>query len=343
MNREKLSVLYRQSLRRQSYFWADYPSCLQISTSNLCSSLTGVMCDYCYPQHRIACKADTEDQLSLAEIEWILADIGRYGKHLSFYTLFLDNDGLADDRLPEILRAGKRLAPGKRNQTFTCGTLTDRAGMLCDSNLDWVCFTVSAPNAMIYRQVYHADKFDSVIRSMRYVDEHRLSNQALEVHYVITEKNIAGMRAWWDFMGREFPCWKRVFSPLVSSYDNVWSNRAMGALSMQVQVDAIRAVDYEARFWDPLTTSLNQPCVLWNNASVNAHGFLLQCCNWADYTQHNYGNIRDFMAEGRSIRDYWMERLANKQRNNLCRNCNLRRPDYKKRLDAMSVNVRLRV
>lgn len=342
MNREQLSIIIHQNILGQPYYWADYPGCLQISTNNICTSKTKVMCDYCYPQHRIATKQDYEDTLQMDMIEWVLKDIGKYGKYLNFYTLFLDNDGLADDRLPDILKLGKQYAPDKKTQTFSCGVLTEKAHLAVDRNLDWFCITLSAPNPEVFKQIYHADKFANVIETMRYVTEHRHSGQQLEVHYVITEKNFDGMLDWWNLMAKHFPEWKRVFSPLVTSYDNTWSNNAMGKLTMQQQVEAIRAIDYESRFWDPLTTALNQPCVLWNNASINAHGYMLQCCNWADYRQHNYGNLTEYMKEGRSIRDYWMERLANKQRNNLCRNCNLRREDYQQRLNRIAVDIKVK-
>lgn len=342
-NREALSILARQNLLGKPYFWADYPGCLQISTNNICTSKTKVLCKYCYPQHKIAVGDDYEDQLCMETIRWILKDIGKYGKYLNFYTLFLDNDMCGDERLPEILRMGKKYAPGKTNQTFSCGAVPELAHLACDRNLDWFCVTLSASNRELYKQVHGGNRFDDVLKFMRYVTEHRHSNQRLEVHYVITETNFGGMRDWWELMGKEFPDWKRVFSPLVASYDNVWSNSAMGNLSMTDQVNAIRAIDYESRFWDPLTTSLNQPCVLWNNASVNAHGTLLQCCNWADSKLHNYGNVKEYMDEGRSIRDYWQERLANKQRNNLCRNCNLRRADYQQRLSRIRTYHKLQL
>jgi hypothetical protein len=61
----------------------------------------------------------------MEQIEWLLKQIGQYGKNMWYYTLFLNGDGLTDKRLPEILKMGKHFAPGIKNQTFTCGTNTN--------------------------------------------------------------------------------------------------------------------------------------------------------------------------------------------------------------------------
>lgn len=327
---------------KKPYEWSSFPCVLQIDISNYCGlKYSHINCAYCYPQHKIACGEWKYHEMPMEQIAWLLKQIGEYGKNMWYYTLFLNGDGLTDPRLPTILKMGKKYAPNTRNQTFTCGTQCQNAEWLCDSNLDWICVTCSASNSETYKRVHCGDQFDNVMRTMRYVTEHRKSNQELEVHFVITQNNFGDMQRWYSFMGREFPEWRRVFSPLVASYDNSPSKRALGNLTLEMEEKAILDVDPNAKFWNTHTTGLRQPCVLWNNGAVTCDGYLLKCCNWADYLQHNYGNVADYMREGYTLKDYWMQRLANKHNNVLCRSCNLKHPQAKHRLNNISVDVRV--
>ena len=325
------------------YQWTDFPCVLQIDISNYCGpKYSKIYCEYCWPQSKI-CSGDWKHgEMPMEQIEWLLKQIGQYGKNMWYYTLFLNGDGLTDPRLPEILKLGKQYAPNIKNQTFTCGTNTENAWMVCDKNLDWICVTLSAPNSEVYKKVHRGDQFENVIKTMEYITEHRKSNQILEVHYVITENNFGYMKKWYDFIGAKFPDWRRVFSPLVASDDNGPSKKAMGNLTLEQEEKAILALDPNSKFWNTQTTGLRQPCVLWNNAAVTCDGFLLKCCNWSDYHLHNYGNIADYIKEGYSLKDFWMQRLANKHNNPLCRSCNLKHPQAKQRLDNILVKATLR-
>ena len=347
---ETARLIWRQYALGKPYYWSNFPLVWQIDTNNYCGpKYCGVLCEYCYPQWRIATGKNHYQEMPMHQIKWILENIGRYGGVMrdvkragygwGFYATFLNGDGLTERRLPEILRYGKKVAPGIDTQTFTCATLPENAWMLCDANLDWVCVTLSAHTQELYRKVHRGDKFDKVLETLRYVTENRKANQHLEAHYVITKTNFAYMRDWYDFMGREFPEWHRVFSPLVRSFDNTPSAKAMGDLTLQQQEEAIRKINREAAFWNIETTCLRQPCVLFQNASVEADGTLLQCCNWADSKIWNYGNVADYMEQGYTLQDYWKARLANKLNNPLCQSCNLRHPQWKQRLDKISINV----
>jgi radical SAM protein with 4Fe4S-binding SPASM domain len=97
-------------------------------------------------------------------------------------------------------------------------------------------------------------------------------------------------------------------------------------------------VDPSTKFWKRNLATLRQPCVLWNNCAIDVDGWMLQCCNWSNLG-YNYGNIKEYIEEGRSLRDYWMERLANKQRNSLCRSCNLKHPNVCNRLSDIKVRM----
>jgi pyruvate-formate lyase-activating enzyme len=341
--RETSDFILRHKILGKPYYWTDFPLVFQIDISNYCGpKYSGVFCEYCWPQWKI-CKGDwIHGEMPMEQIDWVLQQISKYGKDMLFYTLFLNGDGLTDPRLPEILKLGKKYSPHLPIQTFTCGTKTENAWMLCDENLDLVCFTVSAHTPDLYLKVHRGNQFANVLKTMDYVTANRKSNQKLEVHYVITENNFKYMADWHSFMSTRYPEWKLVFSPLVASFDNYPSLKALGQLTLEQQENAILQIDSNARFWDARTTGLRQPCVLWNNAAITCDGTLLQCCNWCE-PKWNYGNIADYMREGWSLRDYWLERLANKQRNVLCRSCNLRHPDWKQRLESINVNVNLRL
>jgi pyruvate-formate lyase-activating enzyme len=339
---EKARFTTSHKILGQPYHWTDFPAVLQIDISNYCGGKhCGIHCEYCWPQYKIARGDWQYGEMPIEQIDWLLRQIGLYGQNMWFYTLFLNGDGLTDPRLPEILKLGKKYAPNVKNQTFTCGARSENAWMLCDKNLDWVCVTLSAPNSEIYKKVHRGNQFDNVLKTMRYITENRKANQRLEVHYVITKNNIAYMREWYNFMGTHFPTWKRVFSPLVASEDNLPSSQALGDLTLKQQEREMLKLDPQGYFWHTENISYRQPCVLWNNAAVTCDGVLLKCCNWSDYRLHNYGNIADYMREGYTLRDYWMQRLANKHNNPLCRSCNMKHPDAVQRLGNIKVRARL--
>jgi radical SAM protein with 4Fe4S-binding SPASM domain len=339
---EPYKFLLNHKILNKPYAWTDFPSVIQIDISNYCGpKYSKIFCEYCWPQSKICEGTWKAGEMPIDQIIWILRQIGEHGKNMWYYTLFLNGDGLTDVRLPNILRLGKYHAPNVKNQTFTCGTNTENAWMLCDKNLDWICLTLSAPNAEVYKKVHRGDQFDNVIKTMEYISENHKPNQQLEVHYVITENNIGYMKEWYDLMGGKFPEWRRVFSPLVASADNEPSKKAMGNLTLKQEENAILNLDPETKFWNTQTTGMRQPCVLWNNAAITNDGYLLKCCNWSDYKLHNYGNIADYIKEGYTLKDYWAQRIANKHNNILCRNCNLKHPCAKQRLDNINIKVSL--
>ncbi|MGF3522647.1 MAG: hypothetical protein ACQXXJ_06080 [Candidatus Bathyarchaeia archaeon] len=351
MKREHYEINFKHQLLGKPYYWTDFPKCIQIDISNFCGqSYSGVCCEYCFPQHEIAAGRDCYTAMPEEWVEYIIRQFHKYGSRkpsdpyksgiAEFVTFFLNGDGETDPRLPDIARMSKRIAPWLTTQTFTCGANPQNAGWLCTPELDWVCVTVSAPNRELYRIVHGGDRFDDALKTLQYLQDNAPSSTKLEVHYVITKHNIGGMKAWWDLMGERFPRFKRVFSPLVDSSTNIWSHNAMGGLTLEEQENAIYRIS-KAQFWDHRTTGFRQPCVLWNNFSVKADLTLLQCCNWADPAIWNYGKLPQIVEMGLDLRDVWLMRLANKQNNPLCATCNLKHPDWKKRLN-FDVKVKLK-
>jgi molybdenum cofactor biosynthesis enzyme MoaA len=332
----------KHKLLGKPYQWSDFPSTLQIDISNYCGfKYCGILCEYCKPQHDVITGRKKYGEMPMEQIEWICKNIQQHGRTLRLCDIFLNGDGLTDLRTPEILKLVKHYAPWAATKTFTNGVLTQNAQMLCDRNLDQIAVTLSAHNPEVYKKVYKRDHFKDVLSTIDYITEHHETNQALELHYVITQNNFPYIRDWWTLMKSRYPMWRRILSPLTKSCDNLPSDRALGNLTLEQQEETIRHIDSENAMWDHTTTSLHQPCVLWHNASIEWDGTILQCCNWCDSTLWNYGNVADYMKDGRTLRDYWMERLANKQRNLLCRACNMRHPDYKRRLDNIEFKTKI--
>ena len=345
-------ALFQHKILGKHFFWSDFPRCIQIDISNYCGQkYSGIMCEYCFPQHSIACGKDTYSEMPLKWIEWIILQFNKYGSGkpsdpyksacAEFVTFFLNGDGLTDPRLPEVAKMQKKLAPWLNNQTFTCGANPQNAQWLCIPELDWVNFTVSAHNRELYRQVHGGDKFEAALKSMKYVSEHAPEKTKLEVHFVITERNIAYMKDWYEFMHTNFPRFRKVFSPLVASTTNTWSIKALGNLTLEKEEIAIQEVNPHSKFWNPESTEVKQPCVLWNNFSIKSDLTLLQCCNWADPATWNYGKLPDIVNMGLDLRDIWQMRLANKQNNPLCASCNLKHPKWRNRLNAIQITTKI--
>ncbi len=341
--KEYLAFLYRHKFLRKPYWWTNFPPVIQIDTNNHCGpTYCKLFCEYCKPQDDIVRGIRKFAEMPMEWIEWILRNIATYGKDMRFVAFFLNGDGLTEPRLHEICRLSKQYAPKLLTQTFTNGSMPENADNLIDRNLDWVCFTLSAHTPELYVKVHRGNKFHDVLKTIHYVEDNKLPNQKIEVHFVITETNFPYMQDWWNLMGSEFPNLERIISPLVASYDNIPSARAMGNLTLEQQEQRMVEVGgWKAKFWKHDTLTLRQPCVLWYNFSIDVSGAVLQCCNWADPFNFNYCFVPDLMRENRSLRDAWLERLSNRMRNPLCRSCNLKHPEWKKRLDSMHFNCTL--
>ena len=337
-------------LQGKPYYWTDYPMAVQLDTTNRCGpSNSGIFCSYCFPQGEVLGGRDCHADMPMEWIEWIFKDIAKNMPHLTNKEwpplqqtcLFLNGDWQNEMRSEEILNKYDLLLSWLPSQVFTCATKPSEAWRFINPKLKWVCVTCSAPDRETYKKVHGGDKFNNVIETMRNIDNNSI-NQHLEVHYVVTKDNFDGMKKWFNFMGNKFPRWRRVLSPLVKSQCNQRSVDSMGSLTVEQQEQAIHDVDAKAHFWNHQTTALRQPCVLHNNAAVTCHGEVLQCCNWDRKDKWNYGYIQDYIDEGRSLKDYWMERLANKQRNSLCRACNLKRYDAKNLLSNIEVTAKVK-
>jgi MoaA/NifB/PqqE/SkfB family radical SAM enzyme len=319
----------------QPYYYSEFPHVIQLDLSNRCGQkYCGVHCVYCRPQNDIARGIKKHASMSQEVLAWVLEDVKVYGENMGFICDFLDGDGL-DPELPEKRVQIKKASPNLTVQTFTCGTRTENAHLLCDKNLDWICVTLSAHNDAVYRKVYRSTRFNDVLKTMKYITDHRLPHQILEVHYVITQYNIDYMRDWLNLMKSDFPDWTPKFSPLVNTGSDDPSNLACGEISTREQENEIRKIDGTA-FWDRRELDMRQPCLLFHNASVTANGDLLQCCRW-DKMDWSYGKAEDYIGNGLRFRDYWSRKLANKLDNPFCDRCNLKADDWQKRLADFKV------
>lgn len=346
----------RRRLWGERQRWADYPVAIQIDTNNHCGrKYCGIRCIACYPQWAIDMGYNEFAVMPLHEIEWIMNQTAWYSKSHQkkgvppLMALFLNGDGLTEPRLPEIAHMSKRKIPWWKTQTFTNGILTENLHYLLSDHLDEVCFTISGHTKELYRKTHGGDHFEDVIRTLnRYVYE-KSSKQSAEIHLVLSKANHAYAKEWWDFFEpyEKRHGVKRVISALVASPDNVPSQAALGDLSLKDQERLIMNVaGMDNRMWISGVIPNQKPCVLWDNLSFSLYKkgdvqktYIVQCCNWSDYTRFNYGTVEEAMNEGRSLKDIWAERLSNRMRNRICRNCNMKHPQWEKRLNAMKLEV----
>jgi hypothetical protein len=349
---EDLSLL-KSKLLGKPFWWSNFPLILNFDPCNYCGQSYCKMgpCEWCYPQNEVIRGRMKYQEMPMEQIIWILQNINKYGAEMRLATKrglgvgswdpFYDGDPLANERLPLILKIGKHIAPRINTELFTNGSLTENAWMLIE-NVDRLHVTLGAHNRELYKKVHRGDRFENVLATIRYITEHRKPNQKLILNFVMTQTNLSYAKEWHDFVKSEFPDWQRAIVPLIVSPDNVYANEALGNLSLQDQEDAISKVDPKAAIVAHKTISLKQPCQLWSNMSILVDGTIMECCNWYDPKRHNYGNIKDYIANGYDLHDAWMMRLANKHNNEVCQTCAMRRPDAERVLSKTVIKANLR-
>lgn len=340
---KKLPRYYYNRWIKRQMTWRDFPNVIQIDTNNHCGyKYCGIHCTYCYPQWKIA-KGEWEyKEMPMEWIEWIAKQMAKYGKNMSFVDMFLNGDALAEPRLPEILHVIKKYCPWLYTQTFTCGTLPEKADLLVDKNLDSICFTVSAHTPELYMKIHRGNRFHDVLKTLDYVIENRHKTQKIEIHCVVTKDNYDCLEEWWRFFSTRFPEAVLIFSALVRSYDNLPSIACFGNYTLKDIENRIKQVISNVQphgiFWDTSNIPAKKPCVLWDNMSISVDGYILQCCNWSPPHDWNYGTVEQYIREGRSLKDAWKEKQANKMRNKLCDSCNMKAPDWRQRLNLEQKN-----
>ncbi|MDD5240079.1 MAG: hypothetical protein PHH61_06490, partial [Candidatus Nanoarchaeia archaeon] len=262
----------------------------------------------------------------------ILKEVNRDGRTMSFLAWFLDGD--IDVRLPEILDLSKKVCPWLPTQIFTNGVANTE--LLENQKLDMANFTISTHNHELYRLVHGKDHFDDVMFNLSHFLEHKYANQKVEIHCVLTKDNVAYAQDWYDYFKpytEHYSNVKLVLSPLVASVDNVASREALGAYTIDdLEKVVIDIAGEEGRMWTRSLIPDLKPCVLWDNLSVDTYGYWLQCCNWSNSELYNYGHIQDFIDNGIRLKDVWQKRLANRMNNRVCEGCNMKHPEWRKRL-----------
>jgi hypothetical protein len=352
--REDLSLIWK-NMQGKPFWWSNFPLILNFDTCNFCGQEHTKIgpCEWCYPQNEIIRGRMKYQEMPMDQIVWILENINKYGAEmreatkknmgLGSWDPFYDGDPLANQRLPEILKLGKQIAPGINTELFTCGTLTENAWMLCSRDVDRLHVTLSAHNTELYRKVHRGNQFENVLRTLRYITDHRKPNQKLILNHVTTQTNLPFLGEWHRLMRSEFPDWQLAIVPLIVSKDNVYANAALGTLSLQDQECAIRKVDPKASVVAHESIGLRQPCQLWSNMTILVDGTIMECCNWYNPARHNYGNIVDYIANGYDLHDAWVMRLANKHNNEVCRSCAMKRSDAKQIFNKIKVEVSISV
>jgi MoaA/NifB/PqqE/SkfB family radical SAM enzyme len=337
----------RYGLHFEQTVWTEFPRSIQIDTNNHCGKkYCGVQCEYCKPQRDIASGKRRYNEMPMEHIQWVIDEIGRDGAKLRVLNLFLNGDLSTEPRLPEIIRYSKQVNPHLPLKSFTNGVLPEVVSLAANKELDLVCFTISAHTPELYKKVHGGDHFCDAVKHLKMVAERRKGR--VEVHCVVTKNNYAYLDGWWEYftqLKQEYPNVTLVLSPLVASNSNLPSEIAAQTLKQEEVEHRIQEVaGAKGVMWNTTTLPYPEPCVLWHNSSFSSYkgGTALQCCNWADEDQWNYGTIADFIKTGKSLKEYWFERLFNRQNNPLCQSCNMRHTDYKMRLEQMRFTCSLK-
>ena len=270
---------------------------LQLETSNICN----MKCEYCFSQN-----LDHErGQMSIEDIEQVLKQIGH--RPMNDIRPFLNGDPLTEVRLPEILKLIKTYT-GARTCIYTNGTITRNRDFLINPNLDDVKFTISAATPETYAIVHRRPFFDIAVRNLEWFAQNKRPDQTLEVHLVTTDHNYHELDAYPERFKQYHP-W---VSPLALNEGNMAAQKA----------SAISRDAFKEDLWKRFGTG-KMPCVLYNNLTIDWRGRYMQCCNFYDSDQWNYGSIHDLTVD-----EAWAHRQANRLNNPICNSCNLRKPNF---------------
>lgn len=230
------------------------------------------------------------------------------GKHLDHVHLFLNNDPLFENRLPQFTALTKKYTKAK-TVIYTNGTNYNTRHLLTDKNLDKVHFTISAATPETYLQVHRKPLYHQAIKTYNWFLKHKRNNQQVYVHFVITPQNI-----------EELPQWRRLFvnaQQIVSSLHDGYMQYASKELLKTVDIKSL--ID-KSTFKGEVNNKF--PCSCWNNLSISSRGEYLQCCTSPYHV--NYGKIGEIHTL-----DAWAKRNRNMMENPTCQQCMLKQREWK--------------
>jgi len=132
-NIKRIEHFVKHKLGVPNLDWQKFPKVIQVSSTNKCPLGS---CTYCHPWYRIR-----KGELKVADMpfewmQWILKEVNRDGRTMSFLAWFLDGD--IDVRLPEILDLSKKVCPWLPNRCLSCDMWQKSPNLFINYRGQWI-------------------------------------------------------------------------------------------------------------------------------------------------------------------------------------------------------------
>lgn len=141
-------------------------------------------------------------------IKYIIRYWGRF-KEMELIAPFMNGDPLLDDRMLDIFDYTK-LHSHAYNVIDTNGINYDNRNLMIHPNLKIVRFTVSAASRETYKKVHGVDQYDSVFKTLRWMEDNKLPETTMQFHFIVTKNNEHEIGDWIEL----FEGYKRKIFPL---------------------------------------------------------------------------------------------------------------------------------
>lgn len=160
--------------------WRFGPEILQIETQNRCN----LKCSYCNVE---SYHNNDFGEMPIPTFIQILKEAKKLHSVEKVY-LFMNGEYLLEKRGHVLTKLVKKIL-GCITVTYTNGTIYENREILRDNNLDEVHFTVSASTKETYKRVHCADLFDTVLKTVDWLDENRYKNQLMIINFILIAYN----------------------------------------------------------------------------------------------------------------------------------------------------------
>lgn len=309
----------KRKLEELNPTWVRAPESLQIDTLNYCSCA----CEYCNVRQGGSFDIP-RGRMETDMIKYIIQYWGRF-KEMKIIAPFVNGEPMLDDRLPMIC-GYTRQHSNAYNLIDTNGTPYANRRFLIDNNLRVVRFTISANTPETYEIVHGRNLFRKAIKTFEWFRDHRLPNQNIVVHFIVTKNNEHEIDEWIQ----RFEGFLRKVFPL---------HRMPG-----IQLDSEQSLGSKREWIQSPEDSLEQwkktrPLFIYPDGRRERHvipkyqtcqgmsfavmwdGTILHCTDAPP--RYNYGHVYEV-----DMLEAWHERNRARINNPACIACNAKRPDW---------------
>jgi len=284
------------------------PRVLQIDTTTVCNLSS---CIYCNP-HGVGW-ASAPESMPTWMIEGVLQEAAEFGTIFNVRP-YVNGDPLCEPRMHEILELCKKHLPKARRVLYSNGADFSRIDRITDPLLDELHISVSAATRETYLRVHGKPLFDEVVKTYR---EALRRDVDTYVHYIACKQNRG-----------ELDLWRRVFCDAKQNVSDLHST------GEQTASHGNFADDVPGTTMNAQKTTPNCACNGWNALGVGVHGEIMQCCD-SNYCW-NYGLFPET-----SLKAGWRLRIKDGLAAPPCQDCNLRSPNWRRRVQYTQVGAAL--